>query len=137
MTEQVHIKAQPLRLINLSQQIINAGGKGFNFDVDVKPLEGSYSVLYSFNTPEGLKTLKTSNVFQVGVVDYDVNHFVMFDGDSGKYYLETEKEIVKAPFKILLQKDLGESFYEMKASLIEIWPNRIVWNLTRPRILRA
>jgi hypothetical protein len=107
------IAALPLRLVPLSNQIEEAGGEGFNCDVVVKPMKNSFSVLYTFWTKDGIKTLKTRNEFQVGMVEDVENHFVIFDADIGEYTLVTPRDIKKEPYRILLIKSLGNSFNEI------------------------
>ncbi len=74
----------------------------------------------------------TSIDFQVGIIDCNDNHFVMFNGDTGEYTLVTSRDINKAPFKLLFIKSLGWCFGDMFLSLKILWPNRVVWRLQNP-----
>jgi hypothetical protein len=127
------IKAGSLLLEPLDSQIKKAGGRGYNCEVVVKPISGTFSTLYSFKTDSGVKTIQTPNDFQVGIVDdAELTYFVMFDADKGEYSLVTKHNIAKPPHEILVVRTLGYSFDAMKVELERRWPHRTVWNLTHP-----
>jgi len=126
------INAEPLLLKPLAQQIKEVGGEGYNCPVKVTRLNNSFSVDYCFNTNEGERVIRTSNDFQVGMVDDVENYFVMFNTDNGEYTLITPKAIKKAPFKLLLIKSFGFDYQSMIEGLEALWPNRVVWNLSHP-----
>lgn len=126
------IQAAPLLLEPLDVQIKKAGGRGYNCDVVTKPIPGTFSALYSFKTPEGIKTIKTPNDYQVGLVDADLDYFVMYDADTGEYSLVTKHTISNPPYRTLVVRKIGHTFDDMRAYLKRRWPNRTVWNLTHP-----
>lgn len=122
--------AAPLTMKPISQQISEAGGRGYNADVLVTPVSNSHQELYIFNTPEGVKSMLTRNEFQVGLIDDAENHLVMYYGDTNQYRLVTPVDTKNG--KILKVADLGYSFEEMQESVQKIWPNRCVWKFTNP-----
>jgi len=135
MTTQNIINAAPLCLTPLSQQIKEAGGEGFNCDVKVTPIKGSFSSIYTFQTAEGEKSIKTVNDYQVGVLTAEEKHLIRFNADKKEYTLVTRREIKKAPYKTLLVKPLGSSFDEMIDELNKMYPNRFAWSFENPELI--
>ncbi|MFT6904997.1 MAG: hypothetical protein ACJAS1_001651 [Oleiphilaceae bacterium] len=129
------IQAVSLYLKCLDDQIKDAGGEGYNCDVKVAPITGSFSHAYTFNTADGEKTLITPNTFCVGVIHDERDHFVEFNADTGSYDLVTPRLVKKEAKKVLFLKLLGNSFSETLITLKQIWPNRAVWDLTPPKPL--
>lgn len=127
-------QALPLKLVPLNTQILNLGGEGFNCNVRVTPVDGSYSVLYEFNTPDGLKTLKTVNEFQVGIIDDAAgNYFVMYYPDKFEFSLMRVAIAPKLPGgKILIHTWLGATFPAAMAALKGIFSDRINWSRITP-----
>lgn len=126
------IMAKPLYQTALDTQIRELGGRGYNCGVKVTPIQGSYSCIYTFDTPEGVKSIKTANALTLGMVD---GNFIIHNGDSGEYSLVTVKKINRAPYKICHVKSLGNSLEEMYWALKLIWPNRLSWQLNIPEML--
>lgn len=127
------IQAKPLLEMALDAQIRAHGGRGYNCGVKIKPNIGSYSCQYTFDTPEGEKTLITQNTLNLGLVD---GNFVVHDGDTGEFKLITVKEIDRAPYRLSYEKVLGVTYQEMMWALQLIWPNQIIWQLNIPEALR-
>ncbi|WP_196160889.1 hypothetical protein [Reinekea sp. G2M2-21] len=128
------IEAAPLLLKALSTQIKEAGGRGYNSDVIDVAIDRSFSVLHTFDTPEGKKTIKTRNEFQVGLIDADQNYFVIYNADRNDYRLVTVHEPANAP-KVIRDVHLGYSFEVMMQNVQARWPNRVVWRLTDPNTI--
>lgn len=126
------ILAKPLYQTALDTQIRELGGRGYNYGVKVTPIKGSYSCIYTFDTPEGVKSIQTENVLTLGVVD---GNLVIHNGDTGEYSLVTVKKITRAPYKLSHVKALGNSLEDMYWALKLIWPNRISWQLNIPEML--
>lgn len=127
-------QALPLKLVPLNTQILNLGGEGFNCNVKVTPVEDSYSSLYEFNTPEGLKILQTQNEFQVGLIDTnDGNLYVMYYPDKFEFTLMRVAEAPKMPGgRILIHTWLGATFPAAMAALKGMFPERINWDRITP-----
>jgi hypothetical protein len=127
------ILAKPLLLVPLSTQIEELGGNGFNAHVDVQHEAGTFSSLYRFTASSSTeKVLKTRNEFQCGVISAKYSHYVMYNADTMDYQIVTPRTLKVHPFKILLITDIGCSFNEALMNLKNLFPERVVWNLTDP-----
>lgn len=129
------ISAAPLHLVPLHQQIINAGGEGYNTDVRAERVKNSFSTVYYFDTKDGEKALQTRNTYQVVYVNSGENkHYVDYDADKGEYWLATLRNIKKPPYHFLEGVFLGRTAEEAERRLKTIWPERLRWDLTIPDI---
>jgi len=126
------IMAKPLYHTALDTQIRELGGRGYNCGVKVTPIQGSYSCIYTFDTPEGVKHLQTKCELTLGVVDGNI---IIHNGETGEYSLVTINKVNRAPYKIILVKTLGNSLEEMYWALKLIWPNHLSWQLNIPETL--
>lgn len=128
------IEALPLLLMSLDVQIRNHGGEGFNCNVGVSACENSYSVLYKFDTADGVKVLMTQNAFQVGIIESDsgISH-VMYYPDKFEFSLVRVAPAPKLPGgKILVHSYLGATFPAAMAALKQNYPNQVNWNRITP-----
>lgn len=128
------ITAESLMKKPLDTQIVNAGGEGFNNTVLVERSSDSFSACYTFMAGEVQKTLITLNEYMVGVINDDKKHYVQYSADYGVYELMTLEGFDPNDEKVFSSKVIGKTFEEAKETLCDIFPNRIVWNLSDPRI---
>ncbi len=124
------IKAAPLHLVCLSTQICDLGGQGYNSGVITKPIEGTFSALYTFDTDEGQKTLQTMNTVTLGHVFDSENYFVEFDGDDSSFSLKTLLS-TKAG-KVAITTNLGKNYSEMMVRLKAKFPNQVFFDIKDP-----
>lgn len=158
------IKALPLLLVTLDQQIKNAGGQGFNYKVDVVHLDKSFSCHYVFEIEGGeFITLETRNSYQVGRVD---DYYVDFNGDTNEYTLVNITKAKNCSFgisgsnegiisyngsgsvdispctittkhfpRMLWSTSIGFDYEAMFKNLKQMWPKRVNWTLSNPETI--
>lgn len=132
-----HFNAFPLILMSLDSQIRYRGGKGFNCDVIAQPIEGSFSVKYEFDTPNGRTSLTTLNQFQLGILhteEGDVH--VMFCADKEEFFKVTTKPAIRLiGQKLLFITPIAKTFDETIKVLKRWYPRHTNWNLKNPETI--
>lgn len=125
------IKAKPLIEQALSFQIREAGGRGFNVDVECEPVQGTFSVIHTFATPSGKKSLITRNEICLGLIAEEQNYFVYYHADNSKYTLATFEQLDNGQRDVSYEY-IGCTFKDAMESLKSKWPKRLVWNIQSP-----
>lgn len=128
------IDAKSLFITSLNQQIIDAGGEGYNCNVHSERVKNSFSVIHTFRTPEGVKVLQTPNEYMVGLIADERRHYVYFHMNEDLYVLYTFEGYSDTNERVHSSKVIGNSFDSMKVELQKLFPKRCVWNLCDPRI---
>lgn len=124
-----NIAAAPLLLESLDSQIRRHGGNGFNHQVFVTPVPGTYSFVYRFNTVDGEKQLQTRDECQVALIELDGGcQHVMVTG-AGEYRLVTPWKA--GGNRCLFSGHIGNSHEEAKRALQELYPRHHRWESLR------
>lgn len=126
------IAALPLCLASLDSQIRAQGGSGFNTKVTKQHVPNSFSLLFTFDTPDGPKTLLTHNEVKLGRVD---DFDIMFNGDTGEYFLSRLIFITNTLRPLRRISVFALSYPSAMEALQQGWPNRINWDVKTPESL--
>jgi len=130
----MNLSTTPLYEKSLSQQIIEAGGTGWNCGVVSERAENSFSYTHRFKTEDGHGIVVTPNTYHVGLI-HDTQgkaHYIEYDGDTKSYYLITTEPTGANKSLEFIKEEIGTSFVEMKMALENKWPRRVVWKLYNP-----
>lgn len=128
-------KALPFLQMPLDSQIKLHGGKGFNCEVKVTPVPGTYSFNYEFYTDDGAKILTSVNQFQLGVVNTaeDGLCHIIHNADKNEYLMFRVNRYPERYSDEKLSEFLLGYSYEAALSALRSWyPNFTNWNLTKP-----
>lgn len=118
------ILALPTLLKSLDVQIKDAGGKGFNCEVESTRLQGSFAVQHRFDTEDGPKILQTPNHLRLARVEAAGHmHYIVYYGDTGEFVLVRPFVVKKENKTILLVNHLGFCFESTGKSLEKIFPD--------------
>lgn len=128
--------ALPFLLVTLDQQIKRHGGKGFNCEVKQRPIPGSFSVEYEFETENGRVCLISPNIFKLGVIHTDegLKH-ICYYADTSEYFSVVVRSASKLEAgKLLVLTPLGKTYQDVINKLTSWYPEYQNLRLTQPTL---
>lgn len=133
-TEIEIIQAKSLFIKSLDAQIRDAGGKGYNCSVISEKCSFSCSVLYTFQTDKGFKSLITQNEYEVGRVTLNEGGtgLIYFHLERNSFELHTPATRNTYGERVFTTLYLGDSFESVNKELNKRQHQRISWTLLNP-----
>ncbi len=120
----------------LDSQIKMHGGNGFTCDVDVNPVKGTYSYEYTFNTPEGTKTLRSVNQFQIAVFEpaSDGLCYVIHDADKDVFLMVRRNRATENHNnQVYSEYEIGKTLKQAESTLRCWYPKYLGIKLYQPQ----